>query len=261
MINNIDIKKTEEQITKIINSQDFNQKIWIIIYVIFELYRLFISTLLILFVPQNCNGQICTFVENLIPNNNFYIAGLFMNFFTLLSYIFLYGFEITREFKLVKYLDVNNSLPTDNNSVGNVVKKLYSNKMNLIHFLNSWYQKIGIFCCITFFVNTIISGIIINEYSLGNQTISGFITNILFMFTKIYHIYCLVNTDKNIFYSAYLLQKVQFNDLDSKIKKIIELKQNKIELNSLDINSLDVNSLDINSLDVNSLDVNSLDIN
>jgi hypothetical protein len=34
-------------------------------------------------------------------------------------------------------------------------------------------------------VNIVSSGIAINEYSLGNQTILFFVTNILFMITKI----------------------------------------------------------------------------
>jgi hypothetical protein len=37
---------------------------------------------------------------------------------------------------------------------------------------------------------------------------------ILFMITKLSNVYIIVNTDKNIFLSAYLNTKVQFNDID-----------------------------------------------
>ena len=76
--------------------------------------------------------------------------------------------------------------------------------------------------------NIIISGIAINEYSLGNQTILFFLTNILFMITKLSNVYIIINTDKNIFFSAYLNTKVQFNDIDPREMQKIE-KRRSIE--------------------------------
>jgi len=63
-------------------------------------------------------------------------------------------------------------------------------------------------------VNIATSSIIISEYSLGNQTLVIFLTNILFMVTKLSHVYIIIHTEKNIFLSAYLNTKVQFNDID-----------------------------------------------
>ena len=248
MDNNIILKKTEE-FKKIINNQDLNQQIWLFIYVIYELYRLIMSTLLIIFVPQNCDGNLCTLNQKLVFNNTFYNSGIIVNFFTLFSYLVLYAFEITREHKLIFYLDVNNTLPLDNNSVANNLSKLDINKKNLIYFLDKCYQKIGLFCFFIFLANTIISAFIISKYVLGNQTISVFVTNVLFMVNKLYHIYVLIYTEKNIFYSAYLFQKVQFNDIDIYIKEELELDDtNHISCRNIDDNVIQENIKKNNSI-------------
>jgi len=69
-----------------------------------------------------------------------------------------------------------------------------------------------------FIINSILSGVIVNEYYLSSQTASTFITYLLFMITKLSNIYTVANTSKNVFYSAYLKTNVQFNDIDEKFK-------------------------------------------
>jgi hypothetical protein len=84
----------------------------------------------------------------------------------------------------------------------------------------------SVFCLGCFGTNTIVSGIVILD-NLDSKTISGFVTSILFIFSKLYKIYFVINTEKNIFYSAYLIQFVQFNDLDPREMEYI--KSNKLE--------------------------------
>ena len=76
---------------------------------------------------------------------------------------------------------------------------------------------------VCFTLNSILSGIIVYEYYLDNQTTTTFITNLLFMVMKLADVYSTVHTEQNIFYSAYLKSKVQFNDIDP--NKVIELKE------------------------------------
>jgi hypothetical protein len=83
-------------------------------------------------------------------------------------------------------------------------------------------------------VNIVFSSIVINNYSLGNQTLIIFLTNLLFMITKLSNVYNIINTEKNIFFSAYLNTKVQFNDIDPhEIEKI--KKQKSIDEFILDV--------------------------
>lgn len=84
-------------IKKIISTQDFSQRLYMTINVTIELYRILVSSLLIIFVPQNCNGHVCLFGENLILSNTKNNTGLLCNFITLGGFIILYIFEITRK--------------------------------------------------------------------------------------------------------------------------------------------------------------------
>ena len=49
---------------------------------------------------------------------------------------------------------------------------------------------------------------------MDDKTITVLLTNILFMGMKLNDVYTTVHTDKNIFLSAYLTRKIQFNDID-----------------------------------------------
>ena len=84
--------------------------------------------------------------------------------------------------------------------------------------------------------NTAFSGIIIYDYYLDNQTTTTFVTNVLFMITKLGDVYTTIRTDKNIFYSAYLKGKVQFNDVDpDKLKEICMTDFQNIDLDDNDV--------------------------
>ena len=197
-----------------VSDQDNNQKINVTISVALELYRVLVSSLLILFVPQDCDGHLCSLTENMETTSQTYTTGLFFNFFTMFVFLVMYSLEIKRENRLISYLEVNKSKATDNNSVCEVLKKLPLEKKNSILFLDTYYQKAAYVAMVSFIINSIISGIIVYQYSLGNQTTSTIITNILFMVTKLSDVFQTVNTEKNIFYSAYLKGKIQYNDVD-----------------------------------------------
>ena len=71
------------------------------------------------------------------------------------------------------------------------------------------------------------------RYYLDTQTTTTFVTNIVIMMTKLGDVYATVNTEKNIFYSAYLKGKVQFNDVDpdkNLISNVVEPSAPSLEL-------------------------------
>ena len=214
------IKCYDTYILYLPKSQNFYQTFSFIPTVIFELYKVIISCFLILFVPQNCNGHMCSLSENLYSENNLYTCGLVINFITMLCFLFFYLCEIIREYKLITYLEVNNSLPVDNDSVGKALKLLPDVNKSKIYSINKKYKLAGWSVLAMFIINTIISGAIVYNYYLDGQTTSTYINNILFMGTKLSNIYSTVNTDKHIFYSAYNVCKIQYNDVDTDIKNI-----------------------------------------
>ncbi len=209
------------------NNQDFNQKVTVSITVILELYRVLVSSFLVLFVPQKCGDHVCSLSENMVFENHIYNAGLVFNFITMAAFLAMYTFELKRENRLITYLEVNKSVASDNNSVGLALEKLPVDKRNSIWQLDKYYIYSGWSSIVMFIINTILSGFVVYEYYLDSQTTSTYITNILFMFTKLVDVHSNVNTEKNVFYSAYMKGKIQYNDVDP--NKMILLEEGKME--------------------------------
>ena len=216
-------------LTELLNNQDFTQKISIIPIVLVELYRVMVSSFLILFVPQKCGNHTCQLNENLVLDSTLYNAGLVFNFITTFFFVILYTIEIKRENRLITYLHVSSTMPSDNNSVGKILEKLPIDKKNNILYLDKAYQKIGYFVMLLFAINSALSGVVVFNYYLDNQTTTTYITNIILMITKLSDIYTTAHTDKNIFYSSYLKGRIQFNDVDPD-KKVLEIEEEKTNL-------------------------------
>jgi hypothetical protein len=220
---------------EIFKNQDLMQKIGILPTVFIELYKVLVSTLLILFVPQKCGDHVCSINENFVTENNLYTSGLTINFITLFSFLVFYCVEVKRENRLITYLEVNNKNASDNESVGKALLILPKEKKDNIISIDKKYQIMGGLSLILFMLNSIISGFVVYEYYLDNQTTSTYITNILFMTTKLGDIYAIANTEQNIFYSAYLKNKLQYNDVDPDKKDTNANNELLIEDNTKDI--------------------------
>lgn len=203
-----------ETIQNKLNDQDFMQKASVLPTFLLELYRVMISSFLILFVPQLCDDHVCSYDENMTLGNELYSAGLIFNFITMLSFLIMYFFEIKRENRLITYLEVNKNVPSDNDSVQKMLESLPEDKRNSIWTLDLCYQRAGYASIGCFVANSFLSGFVVYQYYLDTQTTTTFVTNIIVMITKLGDVYTTVNTEKNIFYSSYLKGKVQFNDVD-----------------------------------------------
>ena len=210
-----EIKDTiKSKINEKLEDQDFNQKVAVSISVVLELYRVLVSSFLVLFVPQKCDDHVCSLSENMVLEHDLYNAGLVFNFITMASFLAMYTLEIKRENRLITYLEVNKTVASDNNSVGLALEKLPEDKRDSIWHLDKYYMYSGRASIVIFIINTILSGFVVYEYYLDSQTTSTYITNILFMVTKLADVYANVNTEKNVFYSAYMKGKIQYNDVD-----------------------------------------------
>ena len=250
-------KQLIQQIQDFLSNQDNNQKINVAISVALELYRVLVSSLLILFVPQDCDGHLCTLTENMETDSQIYTTGLFFNFSTMFVFLIMYGLEIKRENRLITYLVVNKSKAADNDSVGNVLNSLPIDKRNSILYLDYYYQKAAYVAMVSFVINSIISGIVVYQFSLGNQTTTTIITNILFMVSKLSDVYLTVNTEKNVFYSAYLKGKIQYNDVDpdkmlidvvefGELEKDIDIELKDIELKDIELKDIELKDIEKN---------------
>lgn len=207
------IKDVQKYIFLQLSTQNNIQKINVLLNVCMQFYRILLGSLLLSFVPQKCGDHICGITENLYLNQGYMIVYI-LNFMTFFSFFLLYLVEIKRENRLITYLDVNIYKPDDAVNVAIALRKLPDDKRENIIFIDKIYQQIG--CCVIGVVifNTVLSAIIIYESYLDNKTITAFITNVLFMSIKVADVYSIANTENNIFYSAYITNRLQFNDVD-----------------------------------------------
>ena len=203
-------------------SQDCRQRLLVGFECLIELYRVVIGTCLIWFIPHSCTDTNTVYGSISGINQNqpcgWFPEGVqsyavFLNIMTLTSFLVLYGIEVYRENALISYLEVTPLLGTDNASVGEIVAKLDPRKRKKLYRIDTVYFGFGGVCMCAFGANSIFSGIVL-LHNIDNKTATTFVTDILFMMTKLYRIYYVINTEKNIFYSAYMMNFVQFNDLD-----------------------------------------------
>ena len=235
------------------NDQDFNQKVNVALTLLLEMYRVIMGSLLILMVPQGCGDHVCDVNENVERTGTLDHVGLATNFATLASMLVLYFIEVKRENKMINYLEVNPSKPRDNDSVGEALELLHDDKKNNILAYDHYYCNAGYFSIGLFVLNAVFSSLCIFQNYLDSKTTTVLLTNVLFMGSKLADVITTVKTDKNIFYSAYLKRKVQYNDVDP--DKLIEHE----ELTSSDSNVDETISVEI-SVDAPIENINDEDL-
>jgi hypothetical protein len=197
-------------------SQDTSQKLGVATIVAVEIYRALVASFLILFVPQDCGGHVCSFSENAETGPDpLYNAGFVFNCITMAAFMALYYAEVRRESKLISYLDVNPEKASDNDSVGLVLDKMPKYCSEAILYYDGLYIKTGYTVIVCFAVNTVLSGLVVYKYYLDDKTTTTYITSVLFVIQKLIQVYATLKTEKNVFYSAYLTGKIQYNDIDN----------------------------------------------
>ena len=217
-IESVKIKEKRPSIMDMIkekqNDQDFNQKMNVASTLVLEIYRVLMGAFLVVFVPQKCEDTICSMNQNINRNDTMSQIAISSNAMTMLIFLFLYFIEVKRENKLINYLEVNRFTPVDNESVGEALEKLSTVKKDNILKFDNYYQKAGYVSTASFLINAVLSSIVVYSNYLDSKTLTVYLTNLLFMGLKVSDVYSTVNTKKNVFYSAYLKNKVQFNDVD-----------------------------------------------
>jgi len=197
-----------------LTNQDFQQKSIMVVSVSIEMYRVMVSSLLLLFIPQSCKDHMCSLSENLNETDHLYKIGFILNYITVAAFVLMYITEILREEKLIKLLEVNPNISTDDESVGKRIDMFAEYKKEQLKQVVQHYQYASYFVGAVFITNTIYSWKVIYPRNLGNQTWLNFVTNILFMISKLSNVLGIIHTEPHIFFSAYLNTKVQFNDID-----------------------------------------------
>lgn len=220
-----------EALTETVNDQDFKQKMGMYSSFIMEFYRVLMGSFLTIFVPQKCGDHICTMNDNMITSNDMKNVVFAINAITFAIFLHMYYAEMKRENKMITYLHVNPELARDDEAVGEALIKLPEKKRVDILRLDKYYQMSGR-CAMGFYlINVITSSVsILNQY-LDDKTLTVLLTNAIFMALKLYDTKIITDTEENVFLSAYLTRKIQYNDVDpDKIVEELEYKE-RIEVN------------------------------
>jgi len=193
--------------------EKYKSKLFTGAVILLDMYRVGSGSLLVLFVPGVCGDKACTPLDNWIHGDTFYRIGVAFNLLTLLTFAVLYSAEIRRENKLITYLKSSPALPTDSEEVGKVIQRLTAPRRERLLRLNMYYQRIGYVTIGMYVINTVVSAAIIFTGYMNDKGPVLLVTNTLLIGGKLYDIYQTVNTEPNIFLSAYINHKVQFNDV------------------------------------------------
>lgn len=208
-----------ERMQEKMNDQDFTQKIKVTGALLFEFYRVMMGAMLIIFVPQQCGDHVCSMSENVTREDGGMSESAFVaNLVTLGTFLVMYYFEVKRENALINNLEVNSDKPRSNEAVEEHLLAMPEHLRELILGLDHEYQITAGAAMICFLVNSALSIIPIMNHYLDSKTLSVLITNVMFMSLKLVDVYSTTNTEKNIFYSAFMTRKVQFNDVDPDVR-------------------------------------------
>ena len=163
---------------------DFVQRIKVCGLFFLQSYKIITGTMLSLFIPQNCDGQICSFQQNLENKERYHQISLGWNTMTMISFVALYIYELKRENWSIKYLDIDNDKP--DNALKKVIVKhekldKHMDSLNLIYYN---IVKVALFMN---FINIGIVVKILNNNYHSQSTISCFISFTLLILMKLYN--------------------------------------------------------------------------
>ena len=209
-------------------NEDLIQRGKVICIFFLQFYKITTGTLLTLFIPQNCENEICTLTQNYENNEIYHKTVLYWNMSTMFLFICYYLIELLREEWAIKFLDIDNNV--SDNALKEIIKKepILDKKMDQ---LNLYYYRTVSLTTLFYGINMLLSIKIIKDKYHSMSTLSCFLSFSLLVMNKLYNSMIVarksVKDDKMM--SSYMVEFVSFNVLDkdyieNKNKEIIQLQ-------------------------------------
>jgi hypothetical protein len=186
------------------------------ISIVFELYKTMIGSFLTVFTAQRCGQQTCTIWENIVPKNDLELVGIVCNFLMATTLLIEYIFEIMREAYLIKYLKYDKCLANNGEHIAELYENTDKHIFEKLIPLYIIYIRFSYVVLLVYFVNVILSGVIVSANYYDNTSIFSFVTNALFIIYKIYNVVEITSYRGNYFYSAYKKKNIHYNDVKPK---------------------------------------------
>lgn len=205
---------------------DLIQRVKVVGLFFLQFYKILTGTMLTLFIPQNCEGQICTLTQNYENPDIYHKTTLYWNGLTMFFFMLTYFYELKRENWSIKYLDIDNNF-SDNNLKSIIVNEPKLDKQ--MDRLNLRYRNIVCVTIFLYFINMCLTIRLLNVNYHSSSTLSCFASFSLLVMMKLYNSFSVsyysVKSDKMM--SAYMSEFVSFNVLDEdyfKKKENVELE-------------------------------------
>lgn len=198
-------------------SVDNQQRINTGLLMILEFYKIMMATFLVLFVPQDCDGRVCTISDNYSNDDTVHFTALICNFGTFISVLGFYGIEIKREEWCIQHLDIDPAKP--NNNLDHEIEKYPEFKENMSS-LNKNYLNALYFTSFLLTANLAYSGVAIGYNYNGTNTVNSMTSFVLLLTDKLYSAYTVgtKSVEDERAFSAYMQIARTYNTIDEDYK-------------------------------------------
>jgi hypothetical protein len=222
---------------------DTKQRLITVFIMFLEFYKILMGTFLVIFVPQNCEGKICTIRQNFFNGNIINYVGNIFNFVTFSSILILYFIEISRENWCIQHLDIDDEKSTNNldKEIENYPDFKIKMKQLNINYIYSIYTSIFFML-----INFVISGATIYQSYAGINSITTFLSFFMLVFIKLYNSWTVssLSIKNERANSAYMKEPKTYNTIDIDYKK--DKSDDKKESNDSNINDVLISLADNN---------------
>ena len=208
-----DTDEKEDEIKHLQKDADREQMIKVYFLFIIEIFKVAMASFLALSVIQNCEGEVCSYSENMKRNSKYGNFVISVNVINVIGFAILYFFEFNREMFLIEYLDIDKR--KGDYHLPRVLDEYLPIKARLKKYNKVYYMATRSVLLLTAF-NWVLSGILIFDSFHSFKTITSFATNILLVITKLSDSYG-VSKDShrnNYGLSAYIKEYTSFNVID-----------------------------------------------
>jgi len=200
-------------------SQNTQQKINVVTSFFSDSFSVVMASLLSVFVPQNCNNQICSLTENFSNLISYNVFTLVFNFLTLFLFLLLYIIELKREKFMINHFEYNANVSEKHLlSFENQYPQIFETffKLNKSYFLS--YKYLFFVYNLNFLFSSIL---VLYYYYYDYRSVTVLLTNVLLCYKKIKKGYDVSEKSlhSKLAYSFFNIVHLSFNDMDPKIKK------------------------------------------
>jgi len=192
---------------------DTKERLKIILIFLLQSYKVAMGSMLILFVPQNCDKNVCSITDNLAKTDGLHVTTLVFNFISLISFILCYNSELERENWCIKHLDIDKN--KGDNNLALILNQKPEFKQTLAK-INNKYYIFSLNAAGVYIINLILSSIVLFNNSAGSTTLTTYLGFVILILMKLYNsVYISVDSKRNArAFSAYMTEFQSFNVID-----------------------------------------------